>query len=460
MSGDVSSSENSPTHAGWRLIGLTALLLAALWALDLYVLRTTLLTTRKGQPPLTPLYAFFDPAWSSRAFLFVGLAAVGAWFAPRVADPTRVSRAIFVLLLAASAVALSVALFVVRQPLGDLGAQSVIFEYQDFLQDSARVGDVPTFLREYVVNMPALSLHGQHYPPGPAIFLHAIAGVFGPSPFPGGVAIVAAFAAALVVTYATLRELVGERAARQGAILILCVPTALDHAGTALDAVFMLAAACSWWCALRAFRPGASALWSLGLGALLLATTFMSFSALPVGMSITIYALVRARSGARGALSRLAIVGAVYVLGVWLLWAASGFALWDCLEHSRAHAEKFMGRIVRGTPRATWFFRSYGNIAAIVIGGGVGLMAAVLARLRAGRIGADGWTSAALVSLVVMTFGQIYYMETERIWLFVLPWLACIAVGGGAFDDRSLSRLVAVGWLQALAMEVVLFTFW
>jgi hypothetical protein len=51
-------------------------------------------------------------------------------------------------------------------------------------------------------------------------------------------------------------------------------------------------------------------------------------------------------------------------------------------------------------------------------------------------------------------------METERIWLFVLPWLACIAVGGGAFDDRSLSRLVAVGWIQALAMEVVLFTFW
>jgi hypothetical protein len=119
-----------------------------------------------------------------------------------------------------------------------------------------------------------------------------------------------------------------------------------------------------------------------------------------------------------------------------------------------------MGRIVRGTPRATWFFRSYGNITATLIGAGIGLVAAVLARLRARRAGADSWTIVALVSLVVMTFGQIYYMETERIWLFVLPWLACVAVGGGIFDDRSLSRLVAVGWIQALAMEVVLFTFW
>ena len=51
-------------------------------------------------------------------------------------------------------------------------------------------------------------------------------------------------------------------------------------------------------------------------------------------------------------------------------------------------------------------------------------------------------------------------METERVWLFVLPWIALAAVTAGAFEARSLRLLLFAGLAQALAMEIGLFTLW
>jgi hypothetical protein len=54
-----------PARDGVRgaLAGLAvcALLLGALWWLDLFVLHTRVLTSFRGHPPLTPLYAFWHP---------------------------------------------------------------------------------------------------------------------------------------------------------------------------------------------------------------------------------------------------------------------------------------------------------------------------------------------------------------------------------------------------------------
>ncbi|MBL8857451.1 MAG: hypothetical protein JNL28_02965 [Planctomycetes bacterium] len=460
MNGESQSAGGATLRVSWRAIVIAALVLGGLWAFDFYVLRTTLLVTRKGQPPLTPLYTFIDPLFSARALFFIAAAAGLVWIAPRITQIERVSRAQFTALLGLLALLLPFLLFLVRQPAGELGAQSIIFEYQDFLQDAARVESASTFLRDYVATMPSLSLHGQHYPPGPALFLHTVGTLFGLTPLAAGWAVLAAFAAAAVVALFALRELVSERAARQGALLFLCAPSALDHACTALDSLFLLAAACAWWCALRAFRPGACVVWSLALGVLLVAATLASFSALPLGLALTIFALLRVRREGLAPLLRLAAVGASFAFAVWLLWATSGFALWDCLHDAREHAQRFMGRIIRGTPRATWPYRTYGNIVAFAIGAGLVLIPAVRARLAARNLSADRWSPAALLSVCVFTLAPIYFMETERIWIYVLPWLATIAVGSGGFDDSSVRRLLTAGLLQALAMETLLFTYW
>jgi hypothetical protein len=459
----TSATETYPASArrvGWSAILVAAAVLGLLWALDTFVLRTTLLASRRGQPALTPLYAFHDPLVSARCLWFAAAAACVVWLAPRLVDVQRVSRARFVLALGLLALALPALLFVVRQSFSDLGAQSVLFEYQDFLQDAARVDDAWVFLRDYVATMPTLSLHGQHYPPGPMLYLHAWGAVFGLTPFVSGVAILCAFAAAALVVHEALREIASERAARQGALLLVCAPTVLDHAASALDAVFLLAAAISWWIALRAFKPGNSVALAAVLGAALYVTTLMSFSALPVGLAIAVFAVLQSQDDRRGAWTRLAIVGASYAACALLVYGVNGFALWDCLHEARDHAARFMGRVVRGTPRATWPFRTYGNGVGFAIGTGAALAAASVIRIRSGTLGADRWSRTALVALAIMVFAPLYYMETERIWLYAVPWVVAIAVGAGGVDDASLRRLLGASLVQALLMESWLFTYW
>ncbi len=88
------------------------------------------------------------------------------------------------------------------------------------------------------------------------------------------------------------------------------------------------------------------------------------------------------------------------------------------------------------------------------------MIAAVVTRVRSRTLGADRWSPTALVLLAVMTFGGLYFMETERIWLFAVPWVATIAIGAGGVDDASLRRIVGVSLAQALVMESWLFTYW
>lgn len=451
---------HAPTHVSWRVILVTALALSALWALDSFVLHTTLLVSRRGQPALTPMYAFWEPrvTWGIAAFVALAIALVRN--APQYLDPERTRRSGFVAFAFVASLALPFAAFVVRLSPGDLGSQSILFEYGDFLQDADRVGALAPFLRDYVATMPTLSLHAQHYPPGPIVALHVWGEVFGDTPFAAGILVLLAFAVGVWAAFRALLEFTSERAARQGALLIACAPMALDQACTSMDAVFFAIAAGVWWLALRTFRPDANRALPVLLGCALFAATCFSFSALPVGLAVLAYALVGARRNPLPVLLRLLVVGIAYVLSAVATDAATGFSIWHCFVEARDHALRFMGRIVRGTPRAGWGYRTYGNFVAFAVAAGIGIVAALVVRMRAAPRLRSAWPIAASITLAVMVFAPIYYMETERIWLFALPWLAAIVVGTHGFDDRSMRRLLIAALIQALAMQVLLFTYW
>jgi hypothetical protein len=268
--------------------------------------------------------------------------------------------------------------------------------------------------------------------------------------------VLVAFAAGIVAAYAAMREIGGERAARVGALMLLAAPSMLDHACTSIDALFMACASGVWWCASRAFRPGGHVGFAVLLGVGLMLATCVSFSTFPVGLAVTIFGLARWRTS----LGRLVVVGGVYVVCAWVLEASTGFSIVACLRAAQEHAEALMGPVIANTARATWAYRTYGNVVAFLIGAGVAIVAVVGVRLRARPVALDRWSVAALITLGVMACAPIYYMETERIWVFAMPWMAAVVVGGGGVDDASLRRLLAAGAVQSVVMEGMLFTYW
>jgi hypothetical protein len=153
-------------------------------------------------------------------------------------------------------------------------------------------------------------------------------------------------------------------------------------------------------------------------------------------------------------------VGASYAACALALFGVTGFALWDCVLHGRAGGIALMTETLGGPPGRHWARFSYGNLAAFAIGSGIPLVGLAAARLRAGSLGADRFTLPALATLAILGAGGLFFLETERIWLFAMPWLAAIAASGARITDGALRLALAVGLAQAFLLEALLFTIW
>ncbi len=119
-----------------------------------------------------------------------------------------------------------------------------------------------------------------------------------------------------------------------------------------------------------------------------------------------------------------------------------------------------MEGIARTREHAGWLNVTYGNASGFLIGAGAAFVAAVAVALRAREVRRSPGTIAALITLAILAAAHIHWMETERIWMYALPWLAAIAVTRGPLDAASLRRVLACGFAQAFVMEIVLFTLW
>jgi hypothetical protein len=360
---------------------------------------------------------------------------------------------------------LPLALYLVRSEPSRLGSEFVYYEGDEFYFDARRILDWEGFLRNYVAIMPRISLHGQHFPPGHALLLFAVGRAFGPGALPAGITCLVAFAIAIQLAYGALSRVAPEGAARQGVLLLLAAPSMLDFACTSMDAVFLCLATGAWWLSLVAFGNEWTSernrvLASIAAGVALFAGTFFSFSIVPVGLAVAVYALVKHRARPRNAIVALACAGAGYVAAAVALQAATGFSILDCLETARANAKALMTHAIGADPSTLWPDLSFGNPLAFSIGAGVALVTAAFASARSQRRSPHAWTIAAVLTLAVMSFGGIYFLETERIWMFAIPWLAAIAISAGPLSTHSLRALLAAGLAQALAMEALLFTLW
>ncbi len=456
-------------------VSLTACLaaagiLAALWLFDLYVLRTPVLTPFVGAgvkvQALTPIYAFGSPAITARAAWFVAASLGFVAIAVRLCRVERTSARTFVAASIALGIVLPVSLFVLRQGLAELGTQFLIYPNEEVYFDALAIDDLRAFLAHYVERMPALSLHGRHFPPGHAVLLYVVGQGFGTSPLAAGIAVLACFALALPFVYRALAGMHGDVAARQGVLLLLASPSVLDFACTSMDALLLLPAGVALWLATRSLA-------SLGCdsprrflapaltGCALFVATCFSFSTFPLGLAIGVAIVLAGRRSQtvapRRVIESLATIGASYAATAALLYLATDFAMWSCLAEAKRSNFEFMSRVIGRHAHDLYGYLAYGNGAAFLIGSGVGIVAAAYTGRAVWR---NPWSTAFALTLLVMVFGGIYFMETERIWLFAIPWLVAIAISRGPFTSGSLRLLLAVGLIQALVMETLLFTLW
>jgi hypothetical protein len=428
------------------------------------------LTPFEGRAPLSPLYAFWIPGWRPAAVLFLLLAAFVAAIAPRLLDE-RWSEARFGGALLALALALPLALFLVREGPDRLGMQFLIYPGEEYFDDARRITDLGGFIRHYPELAPYLSLHGRVHPPGFAVFLFAAARALGPSPLAAGVAVLAAFAAGVLLTWRACAALMERRQARLAALLLLATPSLLDFACTSMDIVFFAAAGAVSWATFVSLSDRGRWWHAVLAGATGYLAAFCSFSAAPVALFVAVFAAARSwLTGTRRPLLQLTVGFAAFMAAHLLVRFATGFDLRASFDVARQQHFAIMSSVVGQDVGSLYLRLTFGNVAALLIGTGLGIVPLLLhwwsarqtpdSRQSSSGIRLRCLTIATAVTLAAICAGGIYTMETERILVFAMPWLALMAAGSNRLLDSAVRLALAAGLAQAFAMEAVLFTLW
>jgi len=433
---------------------------AAFVAFDHFVLRTAILTPFEGRPPLSPLYAFWMPLCRPAAVLFPVVALAVSALVPRLLSE-RTSAARFGMMLLGLALALPLALFVVRDAVSALGSQFLIYRGEEYFDDARRIVDLGGFIRHYPELAPVLSLHGRVHPPGFACFLYVTGLVAGPSPLAAGIAVLLAFAGGVLLAWRAFAVVLDRRGARVAALLLLAVPSLLDFACTSMDAVFFTVACLVILVAFRSLSD-TGRWWHAALaGPASYLAMFCSFSAIPLGLFVLAYgagAWWRERSSRTPV--QLGTIAVSFIATYLIVRLATGFDLWESFTVARQQHYEIMKAVTGTDVRAIYVPVTFGNCAAVLIGSGLALVPPVV-RSAGSASGRNRWLAlTAIVTLGVLCAAGVYTMETERILMFAMPWLALAAVAGDELSDSAVRLMLGVGWAQAFAMEALLFTLW
>jgi hypothetical protein len=292
------------------------------------------------------------------------------------------------------------------------------------------------FLDRFAELVPSLPVHAAGHPPGLLLTLHVL-GIDSA----GGMAALCIGVGALSapLTFLLARGLLGEPRARVAALLLALAPGALLFGATSADAVFLtLGLLAAWPLATRSWTARAAGAVALAVG------SFFAWSLLAVGAWAAILTL--RRDGLREALALSAVCGAALLGFYCLLHAATGF---DPIGAVRSTEDVYRAGIASHRPYWFWVL---GSPVAFLVVLGVPLSWLALRALARGEPLAVA-IFAVIAVAAVLGFTKA---ETERIWLFLAPFV-CLAA---ATERAPLRPLLAALAAQAVLYELAFDTVW
>jgi dolichyl-phosphate-mannose-protein mannosyltransferase len=452
------------------LLGVVIILIF-LWLFDYFILRTPILTpfVKNGQnlKPLTPLYAFWMPVIRPEALAFLVVSLCFVVFSSVAQKTNQITPLMFAIFTCLSFLALSVTLFTVRDAVSNLASNLLIYPREEVYYDAQRILSINDFIRNYKILQPDLSMRGQHYPPGGAIFLYILMQTFGAGLWKIGIAIIVVASTSVTLCYLSMRYILPDRHARQATLLIIASPSLLNYTCTSMDIVFFLFASLSLLLAAMSQRrqiklASHNDFYYLALfaGIMLYFASFISFSAFSLGMCLVLYLIINGRAYIKQTAIQLVTLVGGFAMTYLIFYLIFDYSLFENLSYARQNNFEFLSSVLNRPVSDYYFYSCYGNIAAFIIGCGIAVIGAFINSSIDHLFRWTPWRIASLISLFIMTVGGMYTMETERIWIFVIPWMAIYALSNRPFRDSSIRLLLSCGLIQAFLMEALLFTLW
>lgn len=485
-------------------LSLACLALAGLFAAYHFVLRGEMLETglqlgavRPGRTVyrIVPLYIYWHP--HVKLMLLVGVGVVAAflvWFG-RVAWLRRRSAPAIVaaLMIWQIAIACGVAMIdpparlrsepksAIKRPWQKLWEPYAIHHASEYLTAVARIETPRQFLHDYARLMPELPLHCRHHPPGGPLFLWLVGQVFGAGVMPASLATIAVASLAVPAVYLLARDVLDEAPARLAAAFYMLAPNVVCYSATCMDAVFNVPMVWSiyflWMLRRRPVYYGIAAGAAASLAAFM--TFSASFLALWAVVLLALTALADRPHLANTAVG-LAMAAATSLLVYAGLYAFLGYDPWAVLQEAFAGQDRIMAGHGHSSLRQSLHF-SLANLTAFLFCSGLPLTILgtkqIIAEGRGAAASPGRWLLVSFAAaLAILDLAPLYTLETERIWIFMVPFLAIDAVAqltrpqaaaeakGDEINSGELSLPARTSLIllaaQTVTMEVLFDWFW
>lgn len=428
-----SSARQAAFRLAWICLALLVAFVACHFCLRWLMLHTGLVlgAVRPGIKVyrIVPLYVYWHPHYKTGLVIALAVLAGFFWWTWQFClRPTPARDVVPGLIVWHLAIAIAVALI-------DGGPRKLWEPYQihhrsDYIGAVERIDSPRQFLRDYARLMPELPLHCRHHPPGGPLFLWWIARVFAAGPVAASVATLLASSLTVPAVYLLARDVLDEVPARFAACLFVLAPNVVCYTATCMDAVFMTPLVWSiylLWKA-RVRHPLVFGL-AAGLAASLAALT--TFSASFVALwAVVLLAITAMADRPRLANTLLGFSVAVLTAAVFyfVMYEWSGYNLFEVLDAAfQGQAGVMKGRGHNSLRQSAFFALT--NLVAFFFCAGLPLTVLwfqQLAReLRSATASRARWLTLSFASaLLLVDLAPLYTLETERIWIFMVPLLA------------------------------------
>jgi len=464
----------SPAPILWQIVGCFAILVG-------YGVLIRQLGTPVGlRTNMPPLWAWVShPRWFDhplRGLLLIPpILLVWGWLGISRRTP---GSAAFVLMAVAFAFAFDISVCLVSSDFGPRGKFYEIvrpfdFPGVEFYGDVGLVRTTGQFLHDFadLRQQHRLSLHGTTHPPGPILFFHYVRWCIGPGLMNAALSAIALSALAVIPAFLLARRLYGVATAKIAVGILAVTPSLVLHGATSMDAVYVLPMVACIWLYVEAIQAASilsGLLIAVCLGLCMAVCAMLTFATCCLGMLMGIHAMLLT-----GAKRRwhpwlvLMVAGSVFVAAFVLIRVGTGYDLLAVARNSMESDTSLMGQ--RGGGSIARYLDFVGaNFVAFLIGCGAALTVVLVRQLsqivvqRKQEAKSDPFLLAVAITLTIMATSMLFRLETERVWLFMMPLVAC-ACSPWIEQRRSaklLAYIIGAQAVQTILMQNCLFMLW
>jgi hypothetical protein len=340
-----------------------------------------------------------------------------------------------------------------------------------YFADVTKFESVGDILNNYVSKAKTLTTHSGTHPPGPVLALWLATRLFVYDRMVKAFLIILTAPLVLIPVYLLAKQFYKDnRIALYTLALYLVTPSIVLLTATCMDAFFAVFLVFSIYLFFLSLKRG-SAVFAVLTGVSLGVSMLLTFAATFLGIyfiALTVFTYFGNRKEFLKHLTVLIISGGTFCVFYLLMYWLTDYNLLACLRGAiEIDAEGSLHHSGCGTgyenlPR--YLFISGTNLFAFFSGIGVPIVALWLREVRNAIRDAflkkdpPSFLLAYVIALILIAFSTLYTTETERIWMFMAPFVLIPAAKN--LNDRMLYVALVMLCIQTLAFEVFLDTLW